>query len=263
MSPDLVKLRQMEGHVANTGVTIDERFGQAGIYEPGTSWMYSTGIDWAGRLVENLTKQTLEEFMQENMWKPMGLKNITFWPDKHPEMADRMAQLTVRGPDGKLAAFNAPFLNTGSKDCFGGHGMYATMADYLVVQRSILANDGKLLKPETVDMMFQPQLNTEEQKALMAFMAGPMGGSVIGEWKAGLELNWGLGGILLMQDDNGRRKKGTLSWGGMTNPFWLIDREADLALTFGTQLLPPGDPMVSEMISAIEYDLYKQKVVTF
>ncbi|KAK4561290.1 hypothetical protein LTR86_004607 [Recurvomyces mirabilis] len=263
MNPDLVKLRQNEGHVANTGVTIDARFGHAGIYEPGTSWMYSTGIDWAGRLIENLTNQTLEEFMQENMWKPMGLKNITFWPDKHLGMADRIPQLTIRGPDGKLAPHNAPTLNTGSVDCFGGHGIYATMSDYLAVQRSILANDGKLLKPETVDMMFQPQLNDAEQKALMAFMASPYGASIIGEWKPKLELNWGLGGILLMQDDEGRRKKGTLSWGGMVNPFWLIDREADLALTFGTQVLPPGDSMVSEMISAIEYNLYKQKGVKF
>jgi CubicO group peptidase (beta-lactamase class C family) len=234
------------------------------IFEPGTDWSYSSGIDWAGRLVERVTGMTLEEYERKNMWEPLRIESITFFPDQRPGGTSKVPQLTVRTPDGKLAPFTDPFITTGVKDCFGGHGNYATMQDYLKVQRSILANDGKLLKPETVELMFKPQLTPESAKALNTFVTtSPLAALFIGEYRKDIELNWGLGGILFMQDDNGRRKKGTLNWGGMANPFWLIDREADLALTFGTQVLPPGDKGVEEMISAVEYGVYEAAGVKF
>ncbi|KAK5123804.1 hypothetical protein LTR85_002440 [Meristemomyces frigidus] len=262
--PLLVKLRKQQGREANTGVTVAERFGYPLIYEPGTSWQYSASIDWAGKLVERLTDITLEEYMKNNMWEPLGIKSITFWPYENPELKDKVPGLTTRTPEGNLVPFTYPFLNTGSKDCFGGHGAYATMEDFLKVQRSLLANDGKLLKPETVDMMFQPQLSPESAQALSDFMKhSPMAAMMIGEFKPNIECNWGLGGILFMQDDVGKRKRATLSWGGMANPFWLIDREAGLALTFGTQVLPPGDKPTEEMISAVELAVYEKAGVKF
>ncbi|KAK3117900.1 hypothetical protein LTR53_000313 [Teratosphaeriaceae sp. CCFEE 6253] len=262
MHPGLAKLRQQQGHVPNTGSTVLGRFGTPLTYEPGESWAYSSGIDWAGRVVEVVTGSTLDEYFKK-LFEPLGVTTITFWPDKNPDLKDRVLGLVVRTPNGDLVPNTAPTLNTGSTDCFGGHGGFASMPDYLKVQHSILANDGKLLKPETVEMMFQPQLSAPSQRDLMAFMASPMGAYVIGEWKAGLELDWGLGGILLMQDDEGRRKKGTLSWGGMTNPFWAIDREAGLAYTFGTQVLPPGDKGVEGMITAAEYAIYDKAGIKF
>lgn len=132
------------------------------------------------------------------------------------------------------------------------------MADYLKVQQSLLANDGKLLRPETVDMMFTPQLGPDSSKALNAFIQSPSVAMVPGELKPDIPVNWGLGGLLFMEDDQGRRKKGSMSWGGMMNCFWLIDREAGLALTFGTQVLPPGDQGVRDMISAAEYAMYEK-----
>ncbi|KAK1815520.1 hypothetical protein LTR12_010071 [Friedmanniomyces endolithicus] len=223
---------------------------------------YSGSIDWAGKLVERLTDSTLDEYFKR-LFEPLGAKSITFWPDRNPDLKDKVLGIAVRTPDRKLIPNTEPTLNTGSTDCFGGHGGFSSMSDYLLVQRSILANDGKLLRPETVEMMFQPQLQAGSKRDLMAFMASPMGAYVIGEWAPGLELDWGLGGMLVMRDDVGRRKKGTLSWGGMTNPFWLIDREAGLALTFGTQVFPPGDKGVEGMISAAEYGVYEMAGVKF
>ena len=255
--PKLIRYAETKGQTPNTGVTVTERFNYPLLYEPGTSWCYSPGIDWAGKVVERLTGETLEVFMKKNIWAPLGLTSTSFFPYEHEHLKHRVPGLTVRTPEGELAPFDAPFLNTGSKDCFGGHGLYATMSDYLKIQHSILANDGKLLKPQTVDLMFQPQLSTESAQGLKNFMQTPMAAMFIGEYKPDIELNWGIGGILFMQDDVGRRKKYTLSWGGMSNPFWLIDREAGLALTFGTQVLPPGDKPTEEMITATELAVYQ------
>ena len=213
--------------------------------------------------MERVTGQTLEEHMKKNIFEPLGITSITFFPDKNPALKDKVPALTTRGPDGKLALHTEPFINTGSTDCFGGHGSYGTMSDYIKVQRSLLANDGKLLQPATVDMMFTPQLSPESKDGLAAFRRSPYGAMAVGEQDPAIEADWGLGGLIFLQDDPGRRQKGTLNWGGMANCFWIIDREADLALTFGTQVLPPGDVMTAETITEVERAVYEMAGVKF
>lgn len=228
----LMKVVKQLGRDPGVGGTVEERMLAPLLFEPGTAWQYGGGIDWAGRLVERLTGMTLEEFMHENMWKPLGITRITFWPEKYPELKSKVPGMSMRTPDGGLMAYTGPDLFAGITGCFGGQGAYATLGDYLKVLRSILANDGTLLKSETVEMMFQPQLTPESAKALNHFQRHhPMGKFFIGEFNGEVESNWGLGGLLFMQDDVGKRKKYTLNWGGMANCFWIIDREADLALT--------------------------------
>lgn len=218
--------------------------------------IFIKGLDWAGFLIERLTSTSLEDYMASHLWQPLGITGITFWPEKNPELRDKVPGTVVRTPDGKLVPYTEDNLNTHSVDCYGGHGAYAKMSDYLKVLQSLLANDGKLLKPETVDMMFQPQLGEGSTKALNAFKEN-FGGMLIGEIVNEIPVNYGLGGMLFMADDVGRRKKGSMSWGGIVNPFWLVDREAGIALTFGTQVMPPGDPGCKEMTGVAERAIYE------
>ncbi len=210
--PHLIKLQAKRGNKPNEGSTVESRFTYPLVFEPGTNWTYSCSIDWAGKLVERLTGQTLEEHMKENLWGPLGITGISFWPYENSELKDKVPALTARSPDGKLVLNTEPTINTGSKGCFGGHGAYARMGDYIKILHSILANDGKILKPETVEMMFTPQLSPGAKAGLKAFREGPYAGMMIGENDPKIEADWGLGGILFMQDDDGRRKKGTLNW---------------------------------------------------
>lgn len=227
--------------VPNTQRTVVERFTYPLIFEPGTSWSYGTSIDWAGKVIERVTGQTLELLLQTGIAKPLGLTSLTFFPFEKDSLSGKVPALTARMPDGNLMLHTEPFMNIDPIDGMGGHGGYANLGEYIKVLRSLLANDGQLLKTETVETMFTPQLSPESSKALSTVMQGPISALFIGEWKPETEVNWGLGGILLMKDGDGRRKKGSLSWGGVANTFWLVDREADLAVTFGTQVLPPGD----------------------
>ena len=237
------------------------------VFEPGTQFMYGTSLDWAGKLIERVTGQSLEEYMKKHIFEPLGVTGITFFPHEHPELRDKIPGMCVRTPEGGLAPNTDPFINEGVKDAFGGHGAYGQMEQYLKIQRSILANDGKLLKPETVDkQMFTPQLpqiSPELHKSLYEFRHHPMAAMCIGDNDPEIESDWGIGGIIFEEDDVGRRKKGTLNWGGMPNTFWIIDREADLAFTFGTQVLPPGDVPTGKMIKEVELALYEIRGVKF
>lgn len=249
---NLVKYQAKMNKTPNAGSDVLSRFTYPLIYEPGESWSYGTGIDWAGLVVERLAKTTLEDFMKKNIWDPLGITSMTFFPDKQPQLNARVPQLSARSPDGGLVPYTDPFITTGATGCFGGHGMYSSMPDYLKFQLSILRNDGKLLKPASVEAMFTPQLTSASAAGLKTFITSPMGAFFIGEIFPEKKHDWGIGGILFMEEHEARRKKGTLSWGGMANPFWSLDREAGVAVTFGTQLLPPGDKGCEVVITEVE-----------
>jgi hypothetical protein len=50
--------------------------------EPGTAYQYSNaGINTAARVLEVVSGMAYEQFMQERLFDPLGMKDTTFWPD--------------------------------------------------------------------------------------------------------------------------------------------------------------------------------------
>jgi CubicO group peptidase (beta-lactamase class C family) len=257
--PNIVRYQAYRGRSTNVELgnepTVTTRFDLPLVFEPGTGWMYGTGLDYTGVLIHQLTGLTLEEFQKKHFWDPLAITGLTFWPN--PDLKSKQAQLTIRNANnGHLTPYHGVSLNSGSEDCFGGHGMYAQMADYLRVLRSLLANDGKLLTPASVDELFTPQLSDDVAKALNHFLHVSEPG-VPGNYNLAIPVQYGLGGMLFLEDDTGRRRKGTLTWTGYYNTIWIVDREAGLAFTWATQLLPPGDPGVKEMSEVAERAVYQ------
>ncbi|WP_417388250.1 serine hydrolase domain-containing protein [Gimesia sp.] len=51
--------------------------------EPGTHYQYSNaGINTAARIIEVVTGKKYEDFMQERLFDPLGMKDTTFWPSE-------------------------------------------------------------------------------------------------------------------------------------------------------------------------------------
>lgn len=189
------------------------------LYEPGEGWKYSVGIDWAGKMVERVNGGTrLGEYMKKNIWDPLGMTSTGFRPKENEKIFKNWCSTTRRTPEGDLVP-SPPYQNQNPKDDLGGGGLYSSAPDYIKVLISLLKNDGKLLKPETVKLMFTPQL--PDDKHIVATVTPPVEGVM---YRAGVDSaawNWGLGGILNMEDVEGICKKGTLTWGGLPNLFWV------------------------------------------
>lgn len=164
--PILQKYETQRGRAYSKAPDVVFRYAQPLRFEPGESWTYGTGIDWAGLLVERLSKLSLEEFIKENICKPLGMTSMTFFPQKQPELAQRMPQISARGLDGKLVPFRDPYINEGNVACFGGQGIYSSMPDYLTFLLSILRNDDKILPASIVDDIFTPQLRGAASDAI-------------------------------------------------------------------------------------------------
>jgi len=224
-NPGLAMVTKSQGREINVGATVNERFDYPLLFEPGTGWEYGTGIDWVGQLVERLTGQDLEKYMQENIWNPLAIQKITFWPSRRIDInaePERM-QMTVRdATSGRVVPLQRPFLTQGASECFGGQGAYATMEDFIKILRSILADDGKLLTKETTSMMFQSQLGSASSESLRKQIKSCRhNAAFIGIGDNSHAYNWGLGGMLAMDDESSGRKKGTLFWSGKPNLFWV------------------------------------------
>ena len=68
------------------------------LYQPGTQWVYSVSVDIQGYLVEKLSGKPLGEFMRENIWQPLGMKDTAF--HVAPEKIGRFATLYAANPAG-------------------------------------------------------------------------------------------------------------------------------------------------------------------
>ncbi|KAJ6123911.1 hypothetical protein N7471_011228 [Penicillium samsonianum] len=134
------------------------------------------------------------------------------------------------------------------------------MEDFLKVLHSILADDGKLLSSESIAMMFRSQLLAASRESLHKCVhESEPEASFIGIFDNTRLFDWGLGGMLAMENEPSRRRRNTLFWSGKPNLFWFIDRESDLCGVLGTQFLPPGDEKVGRMIETFEKSVFEAR----
>jgi CubicO group peptidase (beta-lactamase class C family) len=88
-------------------------------------------------------------------------------------------------------------------DAMGGGGIYATPAEYMKVLHAVLKNDGTLLKRETVEDMYRPQLSGQSRAALLKVMSSLEVNEMNGGLPEGTKRDWGLGGLLVMEGSGG------------------------------------------------------------
>src|SRR6202007_1050714 len=66
--------------------------------EPGTKYAYSNaGINTAGRIIEVVSGMAYEDFLDQRLFGPLGMKDTTFWPSD--EQLRRLAKSYRPGTD--------------------------------------------------------------------------------------------------------------------------------------------------------------------
>lgn len=235
------------------------------VYQPGTSWAYGPGLDLAGRVVEILTGKDLDEYEQENIWGPLGAKSTSFRPKKHfaPRMVPPLQEMAYYRNNALVVDKSVWKLEP--RDAIGGAGLYSTANDYIKLLSALLRDGAPLLSKESVDLLFSPQLGSGSMEGLRKFLIGETVEMSLSRWWAESdegfadiqEIQHSLAGCLSTEDVPGRRKKGTMNWGGLPSLSWWIDRESGVAATIFTQLMPPGDPESRKLGVELEEALYK------
>ncbi len=227
------------------------------IFEPGERWHYGTSTDQLGRLVEKVSGQKLEDYFREHIFAPLGMNDTSY--NVPAEKQSRLVAVHHREGDGRIVK-NAMQPSPNVPQPIGGGGLSSTAADYIRFTRMIL-NDGALdgarvLKPETVATMARnhigalgvPALKTAipERSADFSFIAD-------GRDK------WGLGFLITTDAVQGKRSVGSLSWGGINNTYYWIDRARGISGVIYMQFLPFADPKALSLYDAFERGVYALK----
>ncbi len=135
------------------------------IYQPGTSWEYSLATDVVARLVEVISGQSFDKFIQARVFDPLGMVDTGFVvPERdHGRLVAYYAGADLMEPmkPGLTRTDNAPFPGAYLRPIArlnGGGGLVSTMPDMVALIRSLLPGGRTLLRPETIAQMMTNQL---------------------------------------------------------------------------------------------------------
>ena len=129
------------------------------MYQPGTTWEYGRSTDVLGHLIERVSGQTLDVYLQARILGPLGMKDTAFFVES--AKLPRLAAAFAKDPDSG-AAINLLKVSAPPKYLAGGQGLVSTAADYLCFAQMLLNGgelDGvRLLSRKTIEYMSSDHL---------------------------------------------------------------------------------------------------------
>jgi CubicO group peptidase (beta-lactamase class C family) len=209
-----------------------KRFGSLPLlHQPGEKWMYHSGSDILGVLLARVTGQTLETFLRERIFAPLGMNDTAFSvPDAK---LDRLASCyQTDTTTGEIALFDDARGGRWSRPAVfeaGGGGLVSTVDDYLAFGLMML-NKGRhagdrILSRLSVELMTTDQI-TPEQKAASPFFPG--------FWD---NRGWGFGVSMITRRDDMAAVPGRFGWDGGYGTSWYADPKEDMVAILMTQRL--------------------------
>ena len=144
-------------------------------FEPGSSWAYGTSADVLGAVIEVVSGKRLSEFMREEIFEPLGMKDTAFWVPKEKQGRLAKSYETVEKENGgkELVLYTGDNLAVRNDMAVppayeaGGAGLVSTLDDYSRFA-AMLLNEGSLdgvqiLKPKTVEFFRSGELLPAQQ----------------------------------------------------------------------------------------------------
>lgn len=141
------------------------------LFPPGTKWQYSqTSINTAARIVEVVSGQLFDQFVEHRLCQPLQMKDTTFYLDQ--SQMERLAKSYSRSSEGELVEFPIWLLlgkSPSDRDRFpaANGGLFSTIHDYARFCRMLLGNgelDGvRILRQESVAMFCSPAIEPSIQ----------------------------------------------------------------------------------------------------
>ncbi|WP_108259025.1 serine hydrolase domain-containing protein [Mangrovicoccus ximenensis] len=213
------------------------------LFDPGERWEYGTNIDWVGQVVEGIRGKSLGQVMRERVFDPLGMDEIAF--TRSDAMKARTATIHARGGDGGLEPMDGFALPDNPEVEMGGHGLYATIPEYMKFIRMWL-NDGagpkgRVLRPETVDWAVKGALVPPQKVTMLPGVIPSLSNDA--EMFPGTAKDWSYTFMVNSETAPTGRPAGAIGWAGLANCFYWIDRAGGFGGYWATQILPFGDPV--------------------
>ncbi|HJO11582.1 MAG TPA: serine hydrolase domain-containing protein [Gammaproteobacteria bacterium] len=223
-------------NVRDRNITLDEMVDNAArvplFQDPGTQFRYGIHATILGKLVEVWSGQAFEDYLQQELFEPLGMSSTMFWAD--PRNAPRLAKV-YRPTDGRLRPYaieSVPF-TTEPRLIEGGVGLLSSVMDYMQFGQMLLNrgsyNGNEVLQQEAVDLAFENAIPDE------VFPIGTRG-----HWTGS---GWTLGGFNIVMDPaayNHPVSADTIWWDGSAGTRYWIDPQQNMVIVIMAQVSPSG-----------------------
>jgi CubicO group peptidase (beta-lactamase class C family) len=206
------------------------------LFQPGDSWEYSLADDVLGRLVEVVSGMPFDRFLEERIFKPLGMKDSGFYlpEEKIPRLATAYTYYPDKGLNPILPgqviteeggfSYSADYPVRAPRTYFsGGGGLTSTAEDYYRFCQMMLnggeLNGARIISRKSVELMSHNHTQGKH-----------------GDQDYGL----GFGDISTPQQLTELGSVGSYFWGGFYFTSFMIDPKEDMVIVFMGQLHPTG-----------------------
>jgi CubicO group peptidase (beta-lactamase class C family) len=208
-------------------------------------------------MVERVSGMSLESYIQQHIEAPLGINSVVFRIRSYPHICRRLVEVSLRKEKaGPLQWTPETIWPRDVTEDSGGSGAYASVVDYQKLLQTITANDGKLLRPESVDILFRPEMSPVVRAGVKKALTDENVNNIFGGLPKGADVTCAMGGMVVLEDLPGRRTKGSMYWGGLLNVFFWMDRTVGVSGIYGSQVFPAGDPICLDLFAEFERKTY-------
>ena len=211
------------------------------MFDPGEKYLYGMNTDVAGYLIEVISGQSLDIFMKERIFDPLGMEDTYFYLPSGEE--DRLVKLYSPSDNGLILHPDQTYRDypvSGAKQFLsGGAGLSGTLEDYARFCQMLLNkgefNGNRILSRKTIELMTTNQIGDMEY--------GNYG------------RRFGLGLDIWNEETVAQRlgSEGSLAWGGLYYTNYRIDPAEDLIILFCTNVHPWQGPNVQDIFQNLVY----------
>ncbi len=230
------------GGFGNDKITIGDDIRMLGklplLHQPGERYTYGLNVDVAGYLIEVLSGKSLDKYLRERIFEPLGMADTWFYlPDGKK---GRLVEVNTEDAEGRVASMpleadSYPLLE--GTYYAGGAGLSSTVKDYAIFLQMLLNkgeyNGRRLLARRTVELITSNQIGNLD-----------------------LDKNkFGLGFLITTKEGQAQLgvSEGSFSWGGYYGTaYWADPKERLVGLLF-MQQYPLSHGEISDKFKAMAY----------
>ncbi len=230
--------------------TVDRIAGLPFPAQPGAQWVYGYNTDILGAVIEAVSGQTLDVFLQRRILDPLNMRDTHFYlpQDKSERLATvynlRNGESLTRAPDGPGMQTQGQYVDGPRTSFSGGAGLLSTARDYSRFLQMLL-NGGelegaRLLSPTSVDLMTTNHVAELFPSTGMGFGLG-----------FSIRLDVGAAGQ--------HGSAGEYGWGGAYHSTYWVDPVEQLVVAYFTQVIPASGLDDQERLRALVYSAITER----
>ena len=232
-SPSMKSFRRETGGECPTSLLAKYISREPLSFEPGERWQYGLCHDILAALVEKVSGDRFGAFAENNIFRPLGMKNTTF--SHTDDLVDSLAPQYLYSPEkaAPVPCSKKNVFNIGALYESGGAGCISTLEDYIKFLEGLRC--GKLISDTTLALMAKNHIEDVNRD---------------GYWLDGAGYGYGLG-VRCPRDCT----KSDFGWGGAAGAVLMIDTEHELTALYIQHVLSspvqPHESTLGAMISGI------------